>query len=86
MPHFHILQRTHDSYSGLVIDSVNQIKLYPWNDEIQNGKEHPVNIFHQPVVHTIKDYFGNTTGFFKIVTPHSKLIIDNLIEVEMHPP
>jgi transglutaminase-like putative cysteine protease len=85
MPHFHILHRTHYMYSGLVIDSVNQVKLYPMNDEIQKVKEHQISISHQPIVHTIKDYFGNTTGFFTLVAPHSELIIDNLMEVEMLP-
>jgi transglutaminase-like putative cysteine protease len=85
MPHFHILHRTHYIYSGLVIDSVNQIKLYPINDEIQKVSEHHVRIPQQPVIHTVKDYFGNTTGFFTIVAPHNELIIDNIMEVEMLP-
>lgn len=86
MPHFHILHRTHYIYSGWVIDSVNQVKLYPLNDEIQNVKEHHIQISQQPIVHTIKDYFGNTTGFFTLVAPHKELIIDNMMEVEMLPP
>jgi len=86
MPHFHILHRTHYLYSGLVIDSVNQVKLYPLNDAIQKVREHRIRISQQPVVHTIKDYFGNTTGFFTLVAPHSELIIDNRMEVEMLPP
>jgi len=86
MPHFHILHRTHYIYSGLVIDSVNQVKLYPLNDEIQKVNEHHIHISQQPMVHTIKDYFGNTTGFFTLVAPHSELIIDNMTEVEMLPP
>jgi transglutaminase-like putative cysteine protease len=85
MPHFHILHRTHYIYSGLVIDSVNQIKLYPINDEIQRVGEHHVQISQQPVIHTVRDYFGNTTGFFTIVAPHNELIIDNIMEVEMLP-
>jgi len=85
MPHFHILHRTHYIYSGMVIDSVNQIKLYPMNDGIQNVKEHHVRISQQPIVHTIKDYFGNTTGFFTLVAPHNELIIDNFMELDMLP-
>jgi transglutaminase-like putative cysteine protease len=86
MPHFHILHRTHYIYSGLVIDSVNQVKLYPLNDEIQKVKEHHIRISHHTQVHTIKDYFGNTTGFFTLVAPHKELIIDNIMEVDMYPP
>jgi transglutaminase-like putative cysteine protease len=86
MPHFHILHRTHYIHSGMVIDSVNQVKLYPLNDDIQNVKEHHIRISQQPIVHTIKDYFGNTTGFFTLVAPHHELIIDNMMELEMLPP
>jgi len=86
MPHFHILHRTHYIYSGLVIDSVNQVKLYPLNDEIQKVKEHHIRISHPTQVLTIKDYFGNTTGFFTLVAPHKELIIDNIMEVDMYPP
>lgn len=86
MPHFHILHRTHYLYSGMVIDSVNQVKLYPLNDDIQKVKEHHIRISHNPIVHTIKDYFGNTTGFFTLVAPHQELIIDNIMELEMLPP
>ena len=63
MPHFHILHRTHYIYSGLVIDSVNQIKLHPLNDDFQSVKDHHIRISNHPTMHTIKDYFGNTTGF-----------------------
>jgi len=86
MPHFHILHRTHYLYSGLVIDSVNQVKLYPIHDELQKVNEHHIRVSNQPFIHTIKDYFNNTTGFFTIVAPHSELIIDNIMEVDMLPP
>lgn len=86
MPHFHILHRTHYIYSGLVIDSVNQVKLYPLNDEIQKVNEHQIRISQHTQVHTIKDYFGNTTGFFTLIAPHNELIIDNIMEVDMFPP
>jgi transglutaminase-like putative cysteine protease len=85
MPHFHILHRTHYIYSGPVIDSVNQVKLYPINDDIQHVRQHHIRISQHPMVHTIKDYFGNTTGFFTLVAPHSELIIDNIMELEMLP-
>jgi len=85
MQHFHILHRTHYIYSGLVIDSVNQIKLHPLNDDLQHVKEHHVRISNNPTIHTIKDYFGNTTGFFTLVAPHHELIIDNMMEVDMLP-
>lgn len=85
MPHFHILHRTHYIYSGLVIDSVNQIKLYPLNDELQQVRHHHLRVSNQPIIHTIKDYFGNTTGFFTLLAPHTELLIENIMEVDMMP-
>lgn len=80
---FYIRHRTHYTYSGMVVDSANQIKLYPINDELQRVNEHRLYISQQPIIQTIQDYFGNTTGFFSLVAPHHELTIDNLMSVEM---
>lgn len=85
MPHFHILHRTHYVYTGWVVDSANQIKLYPISDEIQRVNNHHLSVSLYPAIHLFNDYFGNTTGFFSILVPHNELIIDNLMEVEMFP-
>lgn len=83
MPLFYIRHRTHYLYSGLVIDSANQIKLYPVNDEFQRVSEHRLVISTSPAVTTIRDYFGNVTGFFTVLAPHAELAIDSVVAVEM---
>lgn len=83
MPLFHIRHRTHYIYSGLIIDSANQIKLYPMHDDIQRVNDHRIHISGSPPISTFKDYFGNTTGFFSVLPPHSELIIENIMAVEM---
>lgn len=83
MPLFYIRHRTHYLYSGLVIDSANQIKLYPIHDEWQRVSEHRIQISMQPPVNLVRDYFGNQTGFFTLLTPHSELVIDNMMAVEL---
>ncbi len=85
MPVFYIRHRTHYRYSGFVIDAANEIKLYPIEDDFQKVNEHHVNISQQPPVHTLKDYFGNTTGFFSLIAPHNELIIESLVAVELLP-
>ncbi len=82
MPLFYIRHRTHYIYEGLVIDSANQIKLYPIQDEFQKILEHRVQVSASPTIHTIKDYFGNVTGFFSVLVPHEHLVIDNFLAVE----
>jgi transglutaminase-like putative cysteine protease len=83
MPLFHIRHRTHYIYSGLTIDSANQIKLYPIHDAIQRVNDHRILISRNPIVTTTKDYFGNTTGFFTLLVPHSELFIDNIMAIEI---
>jgi transglutaminase-like putative cysteine protease len=69
-----------------VVDSANQIKLYPITDEYQRVTNHNLSVSNHPIIHTVKDYFGNTTGFFTLVSPHNELIIDNMMEVYMDSP
>ncbi|MCW5909934.1 MAG: transglutaminase family protein [Cyclobacteriaceae bacterium] len=83
MPLFYIRHKTHYIYSGQVIDSANQVKLYPVNDEFQQVSEHQLRISPNPTIHTIRDYFGNRTGFFTVVAPHTELSIDSILAVEM---
>ena len=85
MPVFYISHRTHYKYSGFVIDAANEFKLYPLQDEFQKVNEHVLHITHRPIVHTIIDYFGNTTGFFSVISPHDELLIESLVVVEMMP-
>ena len=85
MPVFYIRHRTHYKYSGFVIDAANEIKLYPLEDEFQKVNEHHMHISQQPTVHTITDYFGNTTGFFSLIVPHDELLIESLVAVDMMP-
>ena len=85
MPVFYIRHRTHYKYSGFVIDAANEIKLYPLEDEFQKVLEHHLHISQQPAVHTVTDYFGNTTGFFSLILPHEELMIESLVMVEMMP-
>lgn len=83
MAFFHIRHLTHYLYTGKVVDSANQIKLYPVRDDRQRVTEHTVEISQNPAVHVIHDYFGNKTGFFTLIHPHSELYIENRMAVEI---
>ena len=85
MPVFFIRHRTHYKYFSFVIDAASEFKLHPIEDEFQKVVEQQVHISQQPVVHVLKDYFGNTTGFFSLITPHDELWIESLVAVEMMP-
>jgi transglutaminase-like putative cysteine protease len=85
MPLFYIHHRTHYHYPNWVVDSANQIKLYPLENEYQRVIDHRLEISSNPEVNTIQDYFKNTTGFFSIIEPHRELSIESSLRVEMTP-
>lgn len=81
MPEYHIKHITRYSYPSPVIDSANQVMLFPVNDEQQEVKKHDLIISHQPATEVFTDYFGNKVGIFSIVKPHTELTIESVIEV-----
>ena len=81
MSHYHIKHITCYTYPNAVIDSANQIMLFPINDEQQEVKNHKLIISHQPSVEVFTDYFGNQVGIFSVIKPHNKLVIQSDIEV-----
>ena len=86
MPEFYIHHRTFYSYSDKVVDSANQIKLYPQHDNHQRVMDHRLVISHQPSVFMLQDYFGNSTGFFSVLLPHTELSIESYLHVHMSEP
>ena len=86
MPEFYIHHLTLYTYPDKVVDSANQIKLYPLSDNHQKVVEHRLQISHQPSIYTLPDYFDNTTGFFSVLAPHQELSIESFLRVEMSTP
>ena len=60
---YRIKHITRYSYPSPVIDSANQVMLFPLDDEQQEVKKHQLVITHQPEVEVFTDYFGNKVGF-----------------------
>ena len=85
MPEYRIKHITKYSYSTPVIDSANQVMLFPIDDQQQNVKKHELLISHSPQVEIFTDYFGNKVGIFSVIKPHAELTIQSIIEVITHP-
>lgn len=81
MPKYRIKHITRYSYPSTVIDSANQLMLFPLDDEMQEVKNHELHISHQPSVEVFTDYFGNQVGIFSVIRPHAELRIESVIEV-----
>jgi transglutaminase-like putative cysteine protease len=81
MSDYRIKHITRYTYTAPVIDSANQILLYPINDDHQEIKNHELTISFQPDIDIFIDYFGNKVGIFSVVKPHTELTIQSEIEV-----
>ncbi len=85
MASYKIKHITRYTYASTVIDCTNQVMLYPLIDANLEVKKHEIVISHHPVIETFIDYFGNQTGVFSIIKPHSELLIESIAQVITKP-
>lgn len=83
MAEYRIKHITRYTYPSAVIDSANQVMLFPIDDAQQEVKKHELIITQRPSVEIFTDYFGNKVGIFSLLKPHSQLSIESLIEVNV---
>jgi len=81
MPNYSIKHITRYTYTSPVIDSANQILLYPIQDEHQDVKRHELEISESPSIEIFDDYYGNRVGIFTILRPHGELRIQSEMDV-----
>ena len=85
MPQFVIHHATKYTYPEPVMDSANQIMLFPIKDEFQEVKSQQIFITNNPFLEVFKDYYGNEIGSFMNIAPHTELRIDSTISVVTKP-
>jgi transglutaminase-like putative cysteine protease len=86
MPIFNIHHITKYEYDRPVKESVNEIKIYPYNSPAQHVLYHELNITGDPDVMVITDYWGNRTGMFNLMPLHTELVIESKLVVHNHSP
>jgi transglutaminase-like putative cysteine protease len=69
-----------------VKESVNEIKIYPFNSSTQQVLSHEINITGQPPVMVATDYWSNRTGTFNLMPSHTELVIESKLVVRNHVP
>lgn len=84
MPRFKIHHVTRYCYEVPVIDSANQIMLFPLEDEFQDVLKHELMITGEPVIDLYRDYYGNQVGSFMYTPSHKELVIDARMEIVTH--
>ncbi|HVF98066.1 MAG TPA: transglutaminase N-terminal domain-containing protein, partial [Flavisolibacter sp.] len=81
MPVFKIQHITRYEYDEFVRESVNEIRILPYQCNDQEVLQQNLTITGHPPVHTFSDYWGNHTGTFNLITPHQKLEITSKLIV-----
>ena len=72
------------SYSNYVVESYNQIMLYPYNDFKQQVINHSINVTGNPTIHTSYDCYNNKVGFFNFSPPHNQMTIESQAEISVN--
>src|SRR5258706_6121792 len=85
MSSYKIRHITRYMYASTVIDCTNQIMLYPIVDALLEVRRHEIKISHHPTIEIFVDYFGNHTGVFSVIKPHTELLIESEAEVITKP-
>ena len=87
MPIFKIHHITKYEYDQQVKESVNEIKIFPYQCNQQEILQYELTITGNPIVQYFIDYWGNNTGIFNLLPPHDELNIDSRITVRtLEPP
>ncbi|WP_295129286.1 transglutaminase family protein [uncultured Chitinophaga sp.] len=81
MPIFRIHHVTKYSYDKPVKESMNEVRIFPFQCAEQEVLQHDLVITDQPDVLKFTDYWGNKTGIFNLLLPHKVLTIESRLLV-----
>jgi len=81
MPVYKIHHITKYTYDKPVKESVNQIRLFPYNCPEQEVLQHEWNITNYPELHIFNDYWNNRVAVFNIIEPHTELAVESKLVV-----
>lgn len=81
MPTFKIHHVTKYEYDRPVSESMNEIKIFPYQCRGQETLQHDILITGQPEVQTYTDYWGNRSGSFNLLPSHKVMTIESKLVV-----
>jgi transglutaminase-like putative cysteine protease len=81
MPIFKIHHITKYQYEEAVKESINEIRIFPYQCAEQEVLQHTLRITGNPAVYTFSDYWNNTAGTFNLLAPHKELVIESKLIV-----
>ena len=81
MPVFKIHHITKYEYERPVSESINEIRIYPFQCPEQEVLQHDLLVTNQPDIQVFNDYWGNKTGQFSLIEAHRQLTIESKLIV-----
>lgn len=81
MPVFKIHHLTKYEYNRPVKESINEIRIFPYQSDEQELLHHDLLITGSPDVQTFSDYWKNKAGTFTLLPEHKNLVIDSKLIV-----
>ena len=77
-----IIHKTIYSYQSPVIESVNEVRLYPIKNSHQKPLQFDLDLSPKATIQNYRDFFCNRVDFFEINEPHQKLEIQTTLKVQ----
>lgn len=81
MPVFKIHHITQYTYQASVTDSVNEIRILPFQCSSQEILKHDLIISYHPELFHYNDYWGNRVASFSITEAHQELTIESQLTI-----
>ena len=81
---FKIVHSTKYQYNWPIKESINEIRLFPYNFENQDVLKFELNITNNPNVDISQDRYGNRVGNFNTLEVHSEMAIESRMIVRVN--
>ncbi|KAB1156955.1 transglutaminase family protein [Flavobacterium luteum] len=81
---FKIVHSTKYQYNWPIKESINEIRLFPYNFENQDVLKFELNITNNPNVDISQDRYGNRVGNFNNLEVHSEMAIESRMIVRVN--
>jgi transglutaminase-like putative cysteine protease len=80
-----VIHRTEYVYASAVHDSFNEARLQPFNNELQTVEYFLLKVLPAARLRHHHDFYSNVVHHFEIPEPHTKLVVESNLRVDVRP-
>jgi transglutaminase-like putative cysteine protease len=81
---FKIVHITKYQYNFPIKESINEIRLFPYNFDNQEVLDYQLFISNDPEIEYFRDYYGNRVANFNNLESHTEMVIESRITVRVN--